>query len=118
MYEFIKKNHSYLQAGFFLTFAASIGQTFYFALYAGNIRDELGLSHGSYGGLYTAATLLSALTMLYTGKMVDYVNVRYLSFFVLILLGLSSIAFSFINSAFFLLIVFYLLRIINCVCNN
>jgi|TARA_B110000444_G_C18843298_1_gene600259 MFS family permease len=111
MYEFIKKNHSYLQAGFFLTFAASIGQTFYFALYAGNIRDELGLSHGSYGGLYTAATLLSALTMLYTGKMVDYVNVRYLSFFVLILLGLSSIAFSFINSAFFLLIVFYLLRI-------
>jgi sugar phosphate permease len=43
--------------------------------------------------------------------MVDYVNVRYLSFFVLILLGLSSIAFSFINSAFFLLIVFYLLRI-------
>ena len=111
MYEFFKRNHNYLQAGFLLTFAASIGKIFYFALYAGSIRNELGLSHGGYGGLYTAATLLSALTMLYTGKMVDYINVRYLSFFVLILLGLSSIAFSFINSAIFLLIVFYLLRI-------
>ena len=111
MFEFFKRNHSYLQAGFFLTFAASIGQTFYFALYAGSIRDELSLSHGLYGGLYTIATLLSALTMLYTGKMVDYIKIRNLSFCVLILLGLSSIAFSFINSAVFLLIVFYLLRI-------
>ena len=49
--------------------------------------------------------------MLYTGKMVDYIRVRYLSFAVLIFLGVSSIAFSFINSAIFLLIVFYLLRI-------
>ena len=111
MIEFFRKNHNYLQAGFLLTFAASIGQTFYFALYAGNIREELTLSHGLYGGLYTIATLMSAITMLYTGKMVDYIKVRYLSFAVLIFLGLSSIAFSLINSAIFLLIVFYLLRI-------
>ena len=111
MLEFFKRNHNYLQAGFLLTFAASIGQTFYFALYAGNIREELALSHGLFGGLYTIATLMSAITMLYTGKMVDYIRVRYLSFAVLIFLGLSSIAFSFINSAIFLLIVFYLLRI-------
>ena len=111
MIEFFRKNHNYLQAGFFLTFAASIGQTFYFALYAGNIREELTLSHGLYGGLYTIATLMSAFTMLYTGKMVDYIKVRYLSFTVLIFLGLSSIAFSLVNSAIFLLIVFYLLRI-------
>ena len=111
MLEFFKRNHNYLQAGFLLTFAASIGQTFYFALYAGNIREELALSHGLFGGLYTIATLMSAITMLYTGKMVDYIRVRYLSFAVLIFLGVSSIAFSFINSAIFLLVVFYLLRI-------
>ena len=111
MLEFFKRNHNYLQAGFLLTFAASIGQTFYFALYAGNIREELALSHGLFGGLYTIATLMSAITMLYTGKMVDYIRIRYLSFAVLIFLGVSSIAFSFINSAIFLLIVFYLLRI-------
>ena len=111
MFEFIRRNHSYLQAGFLLTFAASIGQTFYFALYAGSIRGELGLSHGLYGGLYTIATLLSALTMLYTGKMVDYINIRRLAFTVLVLLGVSSILFSYINSAFFLLFAFYFLRI-------
>jgi len=111
MFEFIKRNHSYLQAGFLLTFAASIGQTFYFALYAGSIRGELGLSHGLYGGLYTIATLLSAVTMLYTGKMVDYINIRRLAFTVLVLLGVSSILFSYINSAFFLLFAFYFLRI-------
>ena len=72
------------------------------------IRDR---SHGLFGGLYTIATLMSAITMLYTGKMVDYIRIRYLSFAVLIFLGVSSIAFSFINSAIFLLIVFYLLRI-------
>ena len=111
MFEFIRRNHSYLQAGFLLTFAASIGQTFYFALYAGSIRGELGLSHGLYGGLYTIATLLSAMTMLYTGKMVDYINIRRLAFTVLVLLGVSSILFSYINSAFFLLFAFYFLRI-------
>ena len=111
MYEFIRRNYSYLQAGFLLTFAASIGQTFYFALYAGSIRGELGLSHGLYGGLYTIATLLSAVTMLYTGKMVDYINIRRLAFTVLVLLGVSSILFSYINSAFLLLFAFYFLRI-------
>jgi len=111
MYEFIRRNHSYLQAGFLLTFAASIGQTFYFALDAGSMRGELGLSHGLYGGLYTIATLLSAMTMLYTGKMVDYINIRRLAFTVLVLLGVSSILFSYINSAFFLLFAFYFLRI-------
>lgn len=111
MYEFIRRNHNYLQAGFLLTFAASIGQTFYFALYAGSIRGELGLSHGLYGGLYTIATLLSAVTMLYTGKMVDYINIRRLAFTVLVLLGVSSILFSYINSAFLLLFAFYFLRI-------
>lgn len=57
-----------------LTFSSSIGQTYFIALFAGALRADLGLSHGAFGGLYTLATLGSALTLVWLGKTADRVD--------------------------------------------
>ena len=57
--------------GLLLTFSSSIGQTYFIALFAGALRADLGLSHGAFGGLYTLATLASALTLVWLGKTAD-----------------------------------------------
>ena len=65
---FLRRNARWLAAGFLLSFASSLGQTFYIALFASDLMVEIGLSHGEFGGLYTAATLASAFVMIWLGK--------------------------------------------------
>ncbi|KAA1193358.1 MFS transporter [Pseudohalioglobus sediminis] len=57
--------------GFLMAFASSMGQTYFIGLFSGAIRDDLDLSHGDFGTLYSAATLASALLLLWTGSLVD-----------------------------------------------
>lgn len=60
--------------GLLLTFSSSVGQTYFIALFAGALRADLDLSHGAFGGLYTLATLASALTLVWLGKTADRVE--------------------------------------------
>ncbi len=60
--------------GLLLTFSSSIGQTYFIALFAGALRADLDLSHGAFGGLYTLATLASALILVWLGKTADRVD--------------------------------------------
>jgi sugar phosphate permease len=60
--------------GFLLALASSFGQTFFIALFGGQIRAEFGLSHGAFGSLYSLATLLSGLLMLWVGAALDRVS--------------------------------------------
>lgn len=110
-FDFYKKNINFLSAGFFLTFAASIGQTFYIAIFANDIKDEIGLTHGSFGGLYTIATLMSAFVMLWLGKTVDIFKTQYLAFIALICLALASFFVTVAASFYTLLITIFLLRL-------
>jgi MFS family permease len=110
-FDFYKLNIRYLSAGFLLTFAASIGQTFYIALFANDIRNEIGLSHGAFGGVYTIATLMSAFTMLWLGKTVDIFKTQYLALAVLVCLSLSSFFIAHTSSFHTLVIAIFLLRL-------
>ena len=64
-----------LGLGLLLTFSSSIGQTYFISLFAGQLRQELGLSHGSFGWIYATATLLSALALAWVGKLADHSSV-------------------------------------------
>ncbi len=46
--------------GFLMTFSSSLGQTYFIGLFGGHIRLDLDLSHGAFGAIYSAATLVSA----------------------------------------------------------
>ena len=68
---FLRDNARWLAGGMALTYFSSLGQTFFVSLSAGGIREEYGLSHGGWGGLYMLATLGSALTLPMLGQSID-----------------------------------------------
>lgn len=75
-FDFLFKNWRFLSFGFLLTFTCNFGQTFFIGLYNGEIREAYGLTSGDFGTLYGAATLCSAGTLIWIGRLVDKVDLR------------------------------------------
>ncbi len=86
-FEFFRLNANWLSVGALLMFLSSFGQTFFISLFAGEIRDEFGLSHGQWGGIYTLGTAVSAAVMVWAGGLTDRFRVRTLAPVVLVLLA-------------------------------
>lgn len=68
---FIRHNWPLLGFGFLAVFWGNFGQSFFIAWFGADIQQQLGLSAGVYGAAYSAATLLSALTVVWAGGLVD-----------------------------------------------
>ena len=96
--------------GFIFTFFSSFGQSFFLGLFNAPIRNELGITHGQFGSIYATATICSSLLLIWVGKKIDDYRLLNYSFFVIILLFISSLFFSFINSIYLLAIGIFLMR--------
>ena len=96
--------------GFIFTFFSSFGQSFFLGLFNAPIRNELGITHGQFGNIYATATIFSSLLLIWVGKKIDEFQIIYYSFFVILLLFLSSLFFSIINSIYFLAVGIFLMR--------
>jgi MFS family permease len=68
--------------GFVMTFGSSLGQTYFIGLFGGHIRADLQLSHGAFGAIYSAATLASAIILLWTGSLIDRLDLRHYAYLV------------------------------------
>ena len=99
---FLRDNAPWLGAGFLLTFLSSFGQTFFISLFAGEIREGFGLTHGQWGGIYSLGTTVSAIVMIWAGGLTDRFRVRGLGTIVLGLLVLACLAMS-LNPVWWLL---------------
>ena len=97
--------------GFIFTFFSSFGQSFFLGLFNAPIRNELGISHGQFGSVYASATICSSLLLIWVGKKIDDYRILNYSFFVVTLLFVSSLFFSFINSVYFLAVGIFLMRL-------
>jgi predicted MFS family arabinose efflux permease len=97
--------------GFIFTFFSSFGQSFFLGLFNAPIRNELGITHGQFGGIYASATICSSLLLIWVGKKIDDYRILNYSFFVVALLFISSLFFSFINSIYFLAVGIFLMRL-------
>ncbi len=104
-------NKKIILFGFIFTFFSSFGQSFFLGLFNAPIRNELGITHGEFGNIYATATICSSLTLIWIGKKIDDYRILNYSFFVIILLFLSSLLFSFINSVYFLAAAIFLMRL-------
>ncbi len=80
--------------GFALTFLSSFGQTFFISLSGPNIRDAFGLTNGTFGLIYSVATLSSGLLMIWAGSVIDRVNVRLYASVALFGLALAALGLS------------------------
>ena len=76
MIEFVRNNARWLLACILMYFSSCFGQTFFISLYATEIRTTFNLTHGQWGSIYAAGTLLSASAMLVFGGVVDKFQLR------------------------------------------
>ena len=106
----IRQEWRLLLFGFVMMFATSPGQTYFIALFSGEIRADLSLSHGEFGAIYSVATLASAVVLLWTGVLVDKIDLRRFSRFAAIGLAIACLSLAFSQNIVMLIIAIFLLR--------
>jgi len=110
MLRLIRSEWQLLLFGFLMTFWSSPGQTFLISLFSGEIRAELDLSDGEFAGIYSLATLASAMLVIWSGALVDRVDLKKLSLWVVFGLAAGCGLMSISNSILTLLLSLFLLR--------
>ncbi len=108
---FLRSNLRWLGAGFLLSFSSSFGQTYFISLFSGDLRATFDLSHGGFGGLYTLATLASAATLVWLGKLADTQPLARLSAATILGLALAALAMAAVTSPIMLVLVLFGLRL-------
>ena len=108
---FWSTNARWLGGGMLLTFFSSIGQTFFIASFAGDIRADFDLTHGGFGLIYMLATLGSAATLVLLGRVADERAVVKVAGGLIILLAASAILMATARNVVILLIAIYFLRL-------
>ncbi|MGX1307706.1 MFS family permease [Amorphus suaedae] len=98
-------------AAFVMTLSSAFGQTYFIGLFAPWLKQELGLTDGSFGTLYMVATLASAAVLMWAGRIADLFRIRRLAVIVLVGLAATAVAMSFAPSAMLLLPVLFGLRL-------
>ena len=96
--------------GFIFTFFSSFGQSFFLGLFNSSIRNDLSITHGQFGSIYAAATLLSSFFLIWAGKKIDDMNILKFAFIVTLLLSFSCFFFSKITSIIVLFVAIFLMR--------
>jgi len=111
LFNFIYKNLNLLFFGFLIAFASGFGQTFFISLFSQDFRDTFELTNTEFGSLYSIATVLSAITIIWAGKLIDTVSLRKYTLAIILGLSITCLMASFVFSVFFLFLVIYFLRL-------
>ena len=106
----IKSEWRLLGFGFTMTFCSCFGQTYFIALFGGELRADLGLSHSEFGAVYSAATLASAALLLKTGGLIDRVDLKRFSMVIAFGLALAAAGLALSNSLLVLFLAILALR--------
>ena len=80
--QFIKSNFKYLIFRFPHDFLFKFWANFFLGIFNPFIREDLNLSHSEFGGIYSIATLVSSLTIIWLGKKIDDFKLRNFAVFV------------------------------------
>ncbi len=111
MLTFIKTNFRWIAGGFTLTFFSSFGQTYFISASIAEWQAAFDLSHGEFGRLYMFATLASALSLPFIGRLVDSVAVHKMVAFVIPVLAGAAVVAGYTSSLTLLIVAIFLLRL-------
>ncbi len=104
-------NHGGLMAcGFLLIFFSGFGQSVFFGAYLPAIQLDLNLSKTAIGSIYAAATVLSSILIIFSGKGLDVVRLRNFVAIVLIGMAVGCLLMAFAVNTVVLFLAFLLLR--------
>ena len=107
----IRQHLPLVALGALLTFSSSFGQTFYVALFNQSVQAELGLTEAGIGAWYMVATLASALTLPWAGRLIDRMDLRLLLALVFAGLAAGGLLLSQAAAIPALVLAYYLLRL-------
>ena len=109
--QFVLRNRRFLAFGVLMTMASSFGQTYFVSLFGADIRAEFGLGHGSFGLIYSVATVVSAACLIWVGRLIDDMPLR--RYAVLVCMGLIAATFflAFAETVIFLFLALFALRL-------
>ncbi|MBT5416221.1 MAG: MFS transporter [Rhodospirillaceae bacterium] len=108
---FIRAHWRFLLFGFSLEGFSSFGQTYFIALFSGEIRGEFDLSHGDFGLYYSVATLASGFTVIWLGRKIDHIPLKRFTVYVLFGLAGACALTAATPAAIFLFLAFFALRL-------
>ncbi len=111
MVTFLRNNARWISGGFLLTFFSSFGQTFFIGLSGEELRERFSLTDGEFGGLYMIATIGSALTLPFLGRVMDHMPAWKVARFVIPAFAAACLLMAFSPSLIFLVIALYALRL-------
>ncbi|MGJ8621808.1 MAG: MFS transporter [Yoonia sp.] len=107
---FIRENLPFLGTGVLLSFLSSFGQTFFIAIFGGELREAYELSNGDWGLIYMVGTAASAVVMVFAGGLADHFRVRTLGIVVVLALASACLFMAFNTVAALLPFMIFALR--------
>ncbi|MHA7858966.1 MAG: MFS transporter [Henriciella sp.] len=111
MISFLRDNARWISGGFVLTFFSSFGQTFFIGLSGEELRAKFDLTDGEFGGIYMIATIGSALTLPFLGRVLDHMPGWKVARFVIPALAAACVLMAFSPSLVLLVVALYALRL-------
>ena len=111
MFNFIHKNFNLLFFGFLIAFSSGFGQTFFISLFSNDFRATFNLSNTEFGSIYSIATVLSAVTIIWAGKLIDTVNLKKYTLTIVFGMAIACLMASLAFNIFFLFLTIYFLRL-------
>lgn len=100
-----------LAFGFLAVFWGNFGQTFFVGVFSASIQETLELSSGTYGAVYSLATLASAMTVVWAGSLIDRVSLRRYTTIACLGLAFAALLMSQAGGVVLLALGFYCLRL-------
>lgn len=100
----------FLAFGFVMTFASSIGQTYFIGVFGPAVRADFALSHTAWSAIYMAGTLMSAALLPWSGRQIDRLALRSYTVLVCLALVLAAAVMAAVPTAAWLVLAVFLLR--------
>ena len=97
--------------GFLIAFSSGFGQTFFISLFSNDFRQTFDLTNTEFGSLYSIATVMSAITIIWAGKLIDTVSLKKYTLVIVLGLALTCLMASIVFNIFFLFLTIYFLRL-------
>ena len=111
MLSFLRTNARWIAGGFLLTFFSSFGQTFFIGLSCEELRAKFDLTDGEFGLTYMLATLGSAATLPFLGRVLDIMPGWRVVLFVIPCLAMACLLIAYAPSVAVMVLALYLLRL-------
>lgn len=109
---FLRDNARWLLGGFLLTLFSGFGQTIFIGASGGELREAFNMTNGEWGNIYGLATLASAATLPFIGRVMDVRPGWQVAAFVIPALALACVSMAMAQSVLMLGFSLFLLRLL------